>query len=111
MARASYFFRTPTALEGYVEAIDVENNEYGDCWDSAGTLVRLQPERRPVLGGWLGSREVVRVEATGPTPNDEANLRRALMDFLTSLGEPESTMVAFSTAELIARGVQHAGWR
>lgn len=104
------FFKTASDLERWVEAIDLENNEYGDCWDSSGQLRRLRAERRPLLGGWLGSRELVRVDHPTP-PDHETDLRRALVKFLASVDESESALVTLSTAELIARGVQHAGWR
>lgn len=103
------FFKTASDLEAQIEAIDVENNEYGECWDSTGRLVCLRVEKRPLLRGWLGSRELVRVELAGPSRH-EPELRRALIKFIASAGDDDSALATMSTEDLIIRGVQQAGW-
>jgi len=103
------FFKTAADLEGWVEAIDVENGEYSDCWNSAGQLFCLRTERRPILGGWMGSRALVRIAATGASR--AADLRRALIRFLVGFGDRESAVTTLSMADLVARGAKRAGWR
>jgi hypothetical protein len=103
------FFKTAASLESYVEAIDVDNGEYGECWDSAGRLMRLRTERHPLAGG-LGSRETARLEAADSEANQEPILRRTLAAFLVGLGERSSELESLSTIELVHLGAQRAGW-
>lgn len=96
-------FRDAAALEGYLEAIDVENNEY-IVYDSEGRLVELTTmvvPTRALFGLLKGTAEAVRVAGWEADPTHAAELAAKLRETLKQLDEavpPEAPL-----AELLER--------
>jgi hypothetical protein len=106
------FFRTADAAQGYVEEIDIENGEYGDCWDSEGRLLRLEIEvREERILGMLKTkfqRPVLRELESEPTHRDQ--LRAALIAFLERLGAHEGDLSRETLAAVLEKAVARCGW-
>jgi hypothetical protein len=106
------FFKTAAHLEAYVEAVDVANGEYGDCWDAEGRLLKLYIESQPstVLGIVPYRREVVRVTAAEDRASHLTDLHLALLRHLAAVGLEGEMPVTNETADLLTFAIEHAGW-
>ena len=106
------FFRTAAHLQGYVEAIDVGNGEYGSCWDAEGRLLTLTTERQrsAVLGIVPYHRDVVVVRPVEERPTHLAQLHLALLRHLADVGLEVEMPVTNDTADLLQFAIEHAGW-
>lgn len=71
-----FIFESVGAAEGYVEPVDVLNNEYPAAYDSEGRLLRLT-----VREGWNPRVEIVPVETE---PHHAAELRQFIADYLAT---------------------------
>jgi hypothetical protein len=103
------FFRSAESLEGYVEEIDIENGEYGHCWDAEGRLLALavRPREVKILGFVSWQVRQPSITQTEADPRHAAELRSALVSFLEALGT--RALGARSLAELIELGSTRCG--
>jgi len=85
-----HFFRSPAKACGYLEPIDVEENEYSATYDVSGNRLRLvtklQP-RRFLFGLLKGNAEVVGL-VPEPSPTSRGELGDLLRAFLSQRGQP-----------------------
>jgi hypothetical protein len=75
------FFRSVNALEGYLEPIDVENDEYV-AYDSRGRLVDLAVRRASKKGLLRTADEVVVASLQQSKPSHASELRTELRRFV-----------------------------
>ena len=97
-------------MEGYLEAIDVLNDEYL-VYDSDGRRVALTAVKVPtrmLFGLVKGTAEVVRVGGVEPEPTHAVELTSKLRAHLAALDEavPDDATLP----ELLARLLQRAGF-
>ena len=106
------FFKSPASAQGWVEAIDIENQEYGDCWDADGTLLELAIEQREKkIFRVLRRRYQQPVLRLGSAPAEQASeLRAALVGFLEKQGARAEELDKKRLPELIDLGVAKCGW-
>lgn len=89
-------FRSHEDMEGYLEAIDVENEEF-EAWDVNGERIRLEVvEERD---HWL------KIEGTGIA--DMNGLRSAVHKYAQTVGVPGSELEALSPVDAVERIDQH----
>lgn len=86
------FFESVADLEGYVEPIDVENEEYF-AFDAEGRLLRLETDGK-----------VVRVTEAESQPHHEDVLRHLLVQGFLRDGVSETWCANASLADLVDRG-------
>jgi hypothetical protein len=103
-------FRDVSSMEGWMEAIDVQNNEYV-VYDSEGRLVELTTAEVPtqaLFGLLKGSAEVVRMSRVEADPTRATELYNKLRSHLERLKEavpPQATL-----PELVDRLEKRAGF-
>ncbi len=90
-------FGTVMEAEGYLEPIDVVNNEYWAAYDSEGRLLRLIPGRRTVS-----------IEPADATPSHAADLRELLRDLLGRYGWTRDRLSRASLTELVDAAYDYA---
>jgi len=92
-------FESLAEMQGYLERIDVENNEYA-AWDATGQPVSLRVQE-PV---WL---EVVRASAKGDAPDLGDSLKRFAQLRQVSLTDDEQRLRPLALhAAIIARSAR-----
>jgi hypothetical protein len=106
------FFKSAAHLEAYVEASDVANGEYGDCWDAEGRLLRLTVEARKatILGVVPLDKQVVRVQVAEEHPTHGGDLHLALLRHLESVCLAMEMPTSNDTTDLLQMALEHAGW-
>jgi hypothetical protein len=93
-------FESVKAAERYVEPIDVKNNEY-IFYDAEGAVLRAM-----VVKDFLGIERTEICEE--PTqPDEPAELRKILSDFLTFVGHPKSDLEIMSLEDLVSKSQEH----
>lgn len=98
------FFASVAAVEQYLEAIDIENNEYV-AYDSEGCLVTLGVVKQKGLSSGIKRVVVERAEAE---PTHASELRNTLVDFFGRVGVSKDWLASASLEELVKRGIsQH----
>jgi hypothetical protein len=106
------FFRTADAAQSYVEEIDIENGEYGDCWDSEGRLLRLEIEvgEERILGVFRMKFQhpILRELESEPTHGDQ--LRATLIAFLERLGAHAGDLSSETLSGVLGKAVARCGW-
>jgi hypothetical protein len=106
------FFKSRAAAEGWVEEIDIENQEYGDRWDADGTLLKLAIEAREErilrVFRWRYRRPVLRQESAPAGRASE--FRTALVGFLEKQGAGAEELKGKGLPELVDLGVANCGW-
>ena len=105
------FFKSPTSLESWVEAVDVANGEYGQCWDSEGRLLQLRIElKEERLLGLLRRRvERVMLAPAEDLPCHLPELHQALLAFLLKLNLEPKIPATGDTADLLELAIEYAG--
>jgi hypothetical protein len=96
-------FRDAAALEGYLEAIDVQNNEY-IVYDSDGRRVELttaEVPTRALFGLLKGTADAVRIAGSEVEPTHAIELAVKLREALERLGE--AVPLEAPLAELLER--------
>ena len=84
-----HFFRSPARACGYLEPIEVEQNEYSATYDAAGNRLRLITKvvpRRYLFGLIRGKAEVVDL-VSEPTSTSQQELRDLLRASLAQRGQ------------------------
>ncbi len=103
-------FRDATSMEGWMEAIDVQNNEFV-VYDSEGRLLELTTARtatRALFGLLKGSAEVVRISSVEADPTHATELHNKLRTHLERLKvavPPQATL-----PDLVGRLQERAGF-
>jgi hypothetical protein len=101
------FFKTAERAEGYVEEVDVENDEYRAVFDSEGHRYKLtvRPSELRLAGPVSVNVRRVVIEPDDH-PDAQEELRRLLVDYLGRATDETPTL-----AELIERAVARGGLR
>ena len=105
-----HFFRSPAKACGYLEPIDVDENEYSAAYDVTGTRFRLITKlvpRRFLFGLLKGNSEVVDL-VPEPTPTSQKELTDQLRTFLAQQGQPTSR--AATLDELLRAAIAREGY-
>ena len=89
-------FRSHLDMEDYLEAIDVENEEF-EAWDVNGERLRLEVVKKS--DHWL------KIERTGIA--DMSGLRSAVHKYAQTSGVPASELDTLSPVEAVERIDQH----
>jgi hypothetical protein len=87
-------FGSIESAERYLEAIDVENNEYIG-YDGTGRLLEL---------GTDGSHVIIRAAEACPTHQND--LRKILIEYLAQLGLASDWLLYASLEQLVAKGLE-----
>jgi len=87
------FFRSEAAASRYLEAIDVENNEYV-AFDAVGRLLNLRT---------IGSHVII--EEAESFPNHDKLLRALLIEFFERAGSNQGPFDTLSLSELVEIGL------
>ena len=98
------FFASVADAEGWLEAIDVENNEYV-AYDSEGRLVTLGVVTKQ-KGFFSGGKRVV-VERAEAEPTHALELRNTLVHFFGRVGASKDWLASAALEELVKRGIEH----
>jgi hypothetical protein len=88
-------FESVADAEQYLEAIDVQNNEYL-AYDSEGRLLRLLPTTPQIT-----------VESAELRPSHSKEVRDLLVRLLTYTGVPEAQLQAESLKQLVTRSLEY----
>jgi hypothetical protein len=86
--------------EGYVEAIDVRNDEYVG-YDSEGRLLSFRIVPGP--GAYV---EYVKIEDAEATPSRSAELRAKIISYLVAVGYPEKDLQNLSLREVVEKSLK-----